>query len=348
MLDRFFEALYQKVLVNIVRQSSKTLVYIEVCSKKGIVEHIHNEFETLVPNEEMIAFIQLYTKESPYSYISMLDPSLVQGAIPTCNKNRISYYQDLSSYEYNCYENKWTFFTIKSDLYALEKTYETVGLDFVFSPFVLLANFFKDKTTLQIALYVLVQEESLSLSVFESGELLYAQHMEIEPFIDNESSPFSQGDEFEVSEMDNVDDELEDIDEGIDLEDIDVDEEIESLEDFGDIEDLDSLEEIEQFADNRDVEEELLESEHELQESDEEHFNEDYQRFSSIEKAVSIFYSDEKYESKFVENIYIADSIGVSSDLKKYLEEEMFLNVYIRNVDIGAEVCELAKEELGL
>ena len=54
----------------------------------------------------------------------------------------------------------------------------------------------------------------------------------------------------------------------------------------------------------------------------------------------------EKYKSEFVENIYIADSIGISSDLKKYLEEELFLNVYVRHVNLPAEVCEIAKMEL--
>jgi len=46
--------------------------------------------------------------------------------------------------------------------------------------------------------------------------------------------------------------------------------------------------------------------------------------------------------------MYIADGVGVTNDLKKYLEEEMFLNVYVRRAEIDAEVCELTKKELGL
>jgi len=126
---------------------------------------------------------------------------------------------------------------------------------------------------------------------------------------------------------------------GIDLEDIDV-------EDEGS--ELDSIEEIDEFDDSKDVEEELLESDTVLEESDEGSFNEDYQRFSLIQTSIAHFYKDERYESKFLENMYIADGVNVTNDLKKYLEEEMFLNVYIRHTEIDAEVCELAKEELGL
>ena len=74
--------------------------------------------------------------------------------------------------------------------------------------------------------------------------------------------------------------------------------------------------------------------------------NEDFQRFSLIQSAVNTFYKDEKFESEFIENIYIGDGVGVSSDLKRYLEEEMFLNVYIRHLDLAGELCTIAKMEL--
>ncbi|MDD3059526.1 MAG: hypothetical protein PHW94_01110 [Sulfurimonas sp.] len=47
-----------------------------------------------------------------------------------------------------------------------------------------------------------------------------------------------------------------------------------------------------------------------------------------------------------MESVYIADGCGVSQDLKRYLEEEMFLSVYVRKIDLAKQVCELAKAEL--
>ncbi len=341
MLAKFFEALYRKVLVNIVVKRASTVVYIELYSKKGAVDNVNAEFDTTKLDEKMLEFITSYTKESPYYYISILDMSSLQGALPTCSKNRLSYYYDLSNCEYKCYDGKWTYYTAKTELYEIEKVYKETGVDFIFSPFVVLAHFFKDKIDANLALYALVQDSFISIAVFENSQLLYAEHLDMET--SNEVDDILLAHDMEDEELDLS------MDSGIDLESVNVDEEDGSeLDDFSDIEDLDSIEEIDEFDDSKDIEEELLESEDVLEEAEEGSFNEDYQRFSLIQTSVAHFYKDERYESKFLENMYIADGVGVTNDLKKYLEEEMFLNVYIRRAEIDAEVCELAKKELGL
>ena len=115
MLAKFFEALYRKVLVNIVVKHASTVVYIELYSKKGDIDNVNAEFETIKLDEKMLEFITSYTKESPYYYISILDISSLQGALPTCAKNRLAYYYDLSNCEYKCYDGKWTYYTAKTE-----------------------------------------------------------------------------------------------------------------------------------------------------------------------------------------------------------------------------------------
>ncbi|WP_457748788.1 hypothetical protein [Sulfurimonas sp.] len=341
MLSKILESLYLKVLINIVVQREKTIVHIELCSKKEIVNEVSTEFNTTLLNNQMYDFIAEYIKESPYYYISILDTSILQGALPTCEKEKLAEYYDLSLSTYKCFDEKWTFYTAKNDIYQLERTYEEVGVDMIFSPFVILANFFKDKINKNLAMYVLVQDGFISVAIFENSKLLYAQHLDM-----------LTGDEAEdILLQDDIDEDVDlELEGGIDLEDIDVDDGgIDSLEEFGDIEDLDALEDIDEFSENKDVEEELYESEESLPEDeDNEAFNEDYQRFSLIQLAVANFYKNDKYESKFIENVYIADCIGVTNDLKKYLEEEMFFNVYVRHADLVIEVCELAKMELNV
>lgn len=341
MLSTILEFLYLKVFVNIVVQRKTTLVHIELYSKKGIVDEVSTEFHTTTLDTKMYDFISEYIKESPYFYISILDTSIVQGAIPTCEKSKMDDYYDLSLSEYKCFDNKWCFYTAKNDINQMKYKYEEIGLDMIFSPFVILANFFQDKIENNLAMYVLVQDGCISVAVFENSQLLYGEHFEI--LTDEDAEDILLNEEMDA----NID--LE-IDGGIDLEDIDVDDVgIDSLEEFGDIEDLDSLEDIDEFSDSKDVEEELYESDETLPENEEdEAFNEDYQRFTLIQTAVSHFYKDDKYESRFIENIYIADGVGVTNDLRKYLEEEMFFNVYVRHMELAIEVCELAKMELGL
>lgn len=336
MLDKFLESMYLKVLVNIVVEHQKCIVYIEFLSKKGLQRSVEEQFDTTGLSEEVYEFIASYIKESPYYYISILDNSASQGALPTCSEDDMGFYVDLSLIKYRCHEDKWVYYTSKSDLALMRKKYASIGLDFIFSPFSILADFFKDKRSGDLAMYILVQDSFLSLAIFENSQLLYAYHMDMMEEEAFDTNDFKDGDDALVLD-----------DNAIELDDVSVDDDT-SVEDLSNITDLDSLEEIDEFSENKDMDEELLEAAEELPEADETQFSEDYQRFMLVQSAVRKFYKDEIYESRFVENVYIADSVGVTSEFKKYLEEEMFFNVYIRRADIAMEVCELAKAELGL
>jgi len=341
VLGKVLESLYNKVLINIIVKRSSCEVFVEVCSKKGTKEEVHHTFETTTLNEKMISFITEYIKESPYYYISILDTSSKQGAIPTCKKNQLDSYTDLSFSEYKCYKSEWIYYTLKADIYSIEKDFQKIGVDFIFSPFLLLRHFFKDKINSKLAMYILIEDSALFLAIFEMDQLLFAQRLGVNfvEEVDDELLSHNINEENEMSMGDDI---------SIDLEDIDVIDEIESLEDFGDIEDLDSLEDIDEFSEDEDLEEELPSVEESPQEEKQTTFNEDYQRFSLIQASLGHFYNDDKYESKFIENVYIADAIGVSPDLKRYLEEEMFLNVYVRELNLSRELSKVAKVELGL
>ena len=331
MLGKFFESLYHKVFVNIVIQGSITSIYMEECSKKGVLRTAQQDFDTLTVTEDILSFVSSYIKETPFYYVAILDMSTEQGAVPTCDKNRVSFFNDMSSSEYKCKDESWTYYTGKVDLYGIEKHYKEVGLDFVFSPFTLVSNFFKDKINSDVALYVLIEENSLSLCVFEHSQLIFGKYLVINT------------DEDDIS-----DDSSELINEGVNLDDLnaleDMDE-LDELDDFGDIEDLDSIEEIDEFSQVKEDEEELDEEEI-LPESSGENFTGDYDRFIQIQETLGSFYNDKKYDSKFVQSVYMADSVGVSSELKKFLEEEMFLSVYIRDINLGEELAKLSKMEL--
>lgn len=343
MFGKVFESLYNKVLVNIVVDRLKTTVYIEVCSKTNVIDSVEEVFNTISLTKGMKEFISSYTAESPYFYISILDTSVEQGAIPTCTKNRISHYKDLSSSISKCFNKKWTYYSSQDELYAIERKYENIGIDFIFSPFILLADFFKDKIDTHMALFILIQDTHISLSVFHNSELLYSEHLDLENSIDSDDDMLMYAEE--VGDIDI------DIDDSIDLDDIDAMDELDSFDDFGDIEDLDSIEDSEDFLETGDAEEEFhqeKEKEEEIPVNEADGFNEDYQRFLLIQSSINRFYKDEKYESEFIQSVYMADGIGVSQDLKRYLEEEMFMDVYSRQVEIAVSLCDMTKMELDI
>ncbi len=344
MLSRLFEALYNKVLVNIVVKRASFDIYIEILSKKDVVSHLQKSFDTLSVSREMIEYIQSYTKESPYHYIAVLNMSADQGAIVGCEKKKLQEFEEKHAVQYMCHEKKWAHYSDKEAIKMIMKSYKEIGCDYIFSPYSLLVDFFKDKVNGPTAMFVLMQDSFVTLAIFEQGELLYAEHLDMQTSGEYDDEILSQT----IENDDNIDfsDQA-----GIDLEDVSVldnMEELEDLDDFGDIEDLDSIEEIDEFSENKDLEEEFHDVVEEPSPETESSFNEDYQRFSLIQSALGNYYTDEETESQFIENVYIADGVSMSSDLKRYLEEEMFLNVYIRQTNIGTELAELVKMELSL
>ena len=348
MFSKLFEILYDKILINIVISSTKTIIYVEIVASKKVKKRDKAEFKTTSLNDDIIEFINGYVAQSPFFYISLLDTSANQGAVPTCLRTKLPLYDvDIESYESLCINNNWSCYTSREDIYEVEKKYEDIGLDFIFSPFVLLSFIYKEKIDSNLAMFILVEDNYLSLSVYNKGELLFSEHLDLEHSKDGDDMLLYEEEE-ELSLDDSSDDDLDVLDDIEPIEDLD------SLDDLGDIEDLDSLDDIDDFATTADIEEELLQEEEELKEDSSKKeestgsFNEDYQRFGLIQSSIKKFYSDDRYNSEFIESVYIADGVGVSSDLKNYLEEEMFLTVYIRHIELGEVLCSIAKKELGL
>ncbi|MDY0116136.1 MAG: hypothetical protein RBR59_00990 [Sulfurimonadaceae bacterium] len=341
MLKKLFGALYLKVFVNIIVQRNTIMVYIEYCDGDVIVDSFEKIFQTVYLTKAVEEFIVNHTNETPYFYISILDKSQLQGALPSCDPKQHAKHIEPSTYNTKCYRKTWTYYTQKSDLLLLQKEYTRIGLDYIFSPFVILAEFYQEKIEIHTAMFILVEDGFLSLSVYEGGELLFAEYLDM--LYKEEASDLL------------LDDTIEDIgisfdlENSIDLDDLSAMEDMNDLDDFGDIEDLDDIEEIEEFSDERELDmlmspkEELSNT---LSATSGGGFNEDYQRFSMIQASVKHFYKNSKYKSVFIENVYIADAIGLSDDLKHYLEDEMFLNVHMRAINLAQEMATLAKKEL--
>ena len=355
MLSKLLSHLYNKVLITIIVEQSQTYVKAEVCSRKKVLQTEVKSFETTSLNDDMYKFISHYTAQSPYYYVALLDPSEHQHAFGSCLKSHYSMLVDVEECEIKCIEDAFGVCTTKDEIIALEKRYEGLGLDMLFSPVIVLRKFYEDKIQGSLAMYVLIEEARLTLCIFEESQLQFSKQVTL---IKNSDSDVDELFVHDDEEMDTLlDEDLEDLEDGIDLEELNVNDDIEDLEDFGNIEDLEALDDLDQFSDKDDIDElddlEMLDEQPSQKEDDklqdrEDDFNQEFQRFSFIESSVKQYYEDDRYESQFLENVYIADGVGVSSDLRKYLEEEMFFNVFIRQIDVVEKVSELAKEELGL
>lgn len=339
MLAKLKEYLYNNIYINIVQSSKNTKIYVEEINHKGHVENIEEVFKSS-EKTEIYEFISLYMRKSPINYISILDPSLSQGAAPTCSSHDIGIYCDIDDIESVCIDQTWSYYTSKLDLLEIKGRYKKTGLDFVFSPFYMLKDFFADKVKGEISLYILVNEDYMALSVFEHSKLKFASLLDMQQEDDSDDELVMDVDDEEELILEEIENN------SVDLDGIDVDDDIDALDDFDDLDDLDSFDDIDDF-DEEDEKEELFSSTEKPVEDvvEQDSFGEDYHRFSLIQSAINTFYKDPKFEGEFIQNAYIADGVSMSPEFKKFLEEEMFFNVVIRKIDIAQELCDLAKAE---
>ncbi|WP_295022205.1 hypothetical protein [Sulfurimonas sp.] len=332
MAFNFLGFIYTKIFINIVVENLTTIVYVEVYSSKGtLMESIEKKFDVSQDKTRMYNFIKSYKKESPFHYISIIDHSSTQCAVSTCKINEIDNLNRDSKIKLVCYAKDLAFYTLESSINSIKREYKEVGVDFIFSPFLIMREFFKDKIELTMAMFILVEESYLSLAIFENSKLLFAKFINADHLLDEEENPYD-------SQL--LDDDSEEL--SLDMGEIDLDD-VGFAEEYASIENLDDSDDINEFSEESEIKKPLSVPEEKLTLNG---FGEDYQRFVSIQESLNSFYKDEKYDSRFVEVVYIADAIGLNHELKGYLEDEMFLSVYSRKIELAKEICNLAKIEI--
>ena len=343
--------LYQQVFIGIVVQSSQVKVCVQLRKGEKLDKEVVKEFDIShsTPSAELNTFIKSYMDESPFSYVAILNDSLTQGALPTCSMHEAENFSDLGSCVTLCNNNDWMVYSEKSELNALQKRFKTTGVDFIFSPFLILSHFFADKTDDKASLLVLIQKDFLSLSVFSEGKLLFAQHYNMLDAVEDETLSA----EIDENTEDSLGFDLDDEDTlSINLDDIDALDELDALDDLDnlqELDDLDDLDDIEDFEES--LNEAVEESEVALEEAKHKHeskidnFSDDYKHFQLIQASLNQFYGDEKYNNQFVEDVYIANSCESGHDLVQFLEEELFVSVYKRSIDIDKELVTMSIKE---
>ncbi len=335
------EWLYRKIFIAIILDGNAYDVRCVVLKQKKLLQKEAKRFEGDKAFEDMLKFLRKKMDESPLHYIAFLNSDPHQGAISGCTLHELEH--ELNGVKTLCRNQKWLLYTSSKEIDSLKKRFSEVGIDYLFSPFSIIEHFFQDKISTGFALYALAQKDSFSVALFEEGKLEFAHHYPLHtPTVsssDNEGGMigFTIGVE-EESEKGIDLDEIESLDE------LDI---IDELDDLSDIEDLDELEEIAEFSEDELTLEEKRSSTLTVNAAKNEmdRFGDDYLRFELIQKTLEKFYASEQCRNRFVETVYIADGYGSGSELKHYLEEELFLNVLIRRIDVGDEVIALAMSE---
>jgi len=343
------ERLFQKIFVSIVPDDQGHEVLTVALKNKKILYKERRHFEGSEPSSSMNRYIQEAIDPSPIYYISTMNAYPHQGAYEGCLTKGKTQHNDDTQVRELCRDKKWTFYASLDDLHSLTYKYSTVGVDFIFSPFSILEYAFADKIKDGFALYAFSMQNLFTIAIFDAGILEYAHHYSYQNITAAENSAEASSLDFTSPMAENYEDDgLINLDDIEGLEDLDI---IDDLDSLSDIDDLDELEEVHEFSEDMPTSEEKRQGkEHSfLIKGDMDGSAEDYQRFNYIQKTLNQFYSLEACRNRFVETVCIADSQGGNEELKRYLEEELFLNVLVRKVDVLETINSLAiLEEEGL
>ena len=280
MISKILEIFYPKIFIGILVTQAHTEVAVMVVKGSKILEQNRRRFEGIEVSGAIADFVNEASRGSPLFYTALMCNVQKQGALPSCAMHQVAKFVEPGLVEQLCFDERWPVYIYKEELYRQLEDYKDIGLDYLFSPFMILAHMYRDEMERGHALYILSDEASLSIAVCDRSELCFGKYMKVPiPKKTNEDE----------------DDELY---------------EIFMKEQEGDIDDID-------------------------------------ERIKLVEHALSLYYSDDRYCSEFVQKVYLADSKKSSERFAEVLKETLFTDVELKKTDIAMQVARLSAAEAG-
>jgi hypothetical protein len=325
--------------VAIVVDESMCRVVVRIM-KKGILKREEKKefraYKYEVPADAS-AFIGKYQASYRFCYVATLLNTENQGVMMTCKQEGLSQFETEAKHvELLCMNAQWSVYSDSKDIVQTKHAHEkSGGIDFVFSPFVLLYAMIKPQLTTTPKLYVLSQKNSITLVVMNAERLFYGNFLLF-------SSNQTQQDLKELEDKEDV-----------------MDAQMDAGDTTSEIENLDSLEEMDEIGELDsliDVENEVNLDDFEA--LDEEESADDSENISNlidlgagleiighIKQSIDDYYKGDRYESVFIEDIVLLDDSKREKALIDYIQESLLLTIRQEEINVVDTVCDLAMSE---
>ncbi len=266
-------------------------------------------------SDEVIDYLNDLQDEYEHTYIILFLNTNGQGLLPRgCDYAQYKKFGiDQKNVKSVCIENRYIIYASKIDVKWADKTFASIGLDFVFSPFLLLDSFSVDDRDENVKLFILNSSNSFTMMIMKENHLLFGSFFNIAKEddllnlnYDEFSDQSNEALEDNNFDMDNLDDELE-------------------------IAEINDIDEMSIGKQNTHV--------HVMSDKDE--------RFIKyLDVALKEFYSNDQYDSEFVDSVHIYDDAGMSEGVINYIQNELLLDTVATNINIREKLIKLAKKEV--
>jgi len=262
-------------------------------------------------------FLNDIQEEYDNTYISLFLNTLGQGVIPNCDEDELKkYHIDKNSVKTICVENRFMMYATEIDIKWADKVFRNIGLDFIFSPFLVLDHFIQkeDVQKDQVTLYILNSCNSLTIMIVRDDTLLYGSFLNVAKEDNLLYTDYSDGAGLEEED---TFDEL----------DLDADEDDFDIDSIGNVSDNSN------FVNNVMKEQERLSSQ-------------DERVIKYLSAALKEFYTNDLYSSDFINHAKIYDSAGINEGIMKYIENDLLLDTSAVNISVRDAIIELSLKEV--
>ncbi len=322
----------QTIRKRLTTQYIGVMVYEDICVVKvQKVKHEKIVFEeeksfTLATKDkltkEVVAYLQTRQEEVEQTYVALFLNTHGQGVVPSCERSVYEkFHIDYDNIKSVCVDKKYAIYASDIDIKWAQKLFADVGLDFIFSPFLIVENLRKHaiRKVQGIVLYMLVGINSITVMIFQDDKLLYGTFINIAREEDLLTSEFAD------DMMDESDDDL--------LDDLDLDMELEESEEISEL-----------------LEEAVSDKKSLTQQEDDtiklKLFGQDLRLVKYFDASLREFYDNELYESDFVTQVKIYDGADLNPEIVRYLKEQLLVDIDVQKTEIDEELMKLLKQEV--
>lgn len=335
MLKILLRPFFSTVLIGINLDAKVCALKIVILKNGHVKSTLAKEFR-VVNNElpiEAAKLIKSYKRKYPFTYLSAMSKTYNQGLAHCANKasDLVGFGIDSQTSKIVEMPDGWLFYiqNLAIDENRV-KFIHALGLDFLFSPFVLIYDFVKDQLTKDIKLYVLQERSAITLFVASRAGVYFGGF-------------FMMGNEIEGND-------------GGDNSVL----EVKSLQEMGDLESLiGSVDELNEIGELEDLDEELIRREFAPQEfdvaGDQDNSSclgglRDLVRSSNIveilKNSINEFYTNPIYSAQFIDSVVLLDTYGMTEQAVEHIRNSLMLDVKLKRVEIPDMLIALAKSEL--
>ncbi|HEH5495670.1 TPA: clan AA aspartic protease [Campylobacter coli] len=318
-----------QLFTSIILEDKKNILKTSIYKNQKLISSNEKTFDK---SEKLLEYVKTLNGKFLFYHTALFLNVKEQGLIPSKNDKDFERFNVGKMSLKSVTLNNALIYTATEHIEYFNEFFEDYGgLDFLYSPFAILYhNILKEKPSNdKITLYAYRHEYILTLIICRGVEILYGDII----FFEEELG----------LEIENQEENLDSLGKDI-LSDTEV-----TLDNFNETLE-DKLNALDQFDDN-DLEHNeddsgFLEGRDKLDLEEMNQFGNDMELCRHIVMSIEKFYKDEKYQSVFIDNIFILSTKELDQSAIEFLEEETLLEIQTKQINTLDSITELMQKEL--